>query len=64
MTALRVLSLSYNDLTGSIPGELGNLTNLNTLELANNDLSGSVPAALQSIERNDFDDLGLPFCGP
>ena len=64
LTALRVLRLSYNDLTGSIPEELGNLTNLNTLELSNNDLSGCVPAALQGIERNDFDDLGLPFCGP
>ena len=64
LTALRVLFLSYNDLTGSIPEELGNLTNLQTLYLANNDLSGCVPAALQSIERNDFDDLVLPFCGP
>ncbi len=64
LTALRALHLSNNDLTGSIPEELGNLTNLDTLGLANNDLSGCVPAALQSIERNDFDDLGLPFCGP
>ena len=64
LTALRVLRLSYNDLTGSIPEELGNLTNLQTLGLANNDLSGCVPASLQGIERNDFDDLGLPFCGP
>ena len=57
------LSLGSNQLNGSIPAELGNLTNLSTLYLARNQLTGCVPAALRDVGENDFDDLGLPFCG-
>ena len=37
------LILSRNELTGSIPGELGSLTNLQTLWLSGNQLTGSIP---------------------
>ena len=38
-----------NSLTGSIPAELGNLTNLTTLYLYRNSLSGSIPAELGNL---------------
>ena len=48
------ISLPNNGLTGTIPAELGNLTNLTSLSLDGNQLVGSIPAALgslQSLER-------------
>ena len=41
-----VLSLSVNNLTGSIPTDLGNLTSLELLALGSNSLTGSIPADL------------------
>ena len=43
------LSLQTNQLSGSIPPELGNLTNLTTLELWENQLSGSIPTEIGSL---------------
>ncbi len=43
------LSLINNQLTGSIPPELGNLTNLQTLSLINNQLTGSIPTSLGNL---------------
>ena len=40
------LNLNSNSLTGQIPAELGNLSNLGTLALGGNSLSGPIPAAL------------------
>ena len=64
MTALEHLNLGHNNFTGSIPAELGNLSNLSRLHLSGNDLTGCVPNSLRNVEVNDFDRLGLPFCGP
>ncbi len=50
LTALRELRLSWrNQLTGSIPPELGQLTQLTYLGLAGNRLSGAIPPQLGSI---------------
>ena len=54
--------LSHNQLTGSIPTELASLSNLERLQLSDNQLTGCTPEGLRDVARNDFDDLGLPFC--
>ena len=43
------LSLDSNNLTGSIPPELGALTNLTSLDLAFNKLTGAIPPELGSL---------------
>ena len=56
------LSLSSNRLTGTIPGELGSLSNLETLFLSSNELTGCIPEGLRDVANNDFQILGLDFC--
>ena len=49
---LRELYLNDNQLSGTIPAELGHLTNLNVLHLNDNQLSGTIPP-----ELGDFSSL-------
>ena len=51
------LDLSFNRLTGSIPAELGSLSNLEWLDLYNNQLTGSIPAELGNLSNLTY--LGL-----
>ena len=43
------LDLGYNQLTGSIPPEIGNLTNLTYLNLGPNQLTGSIPPEIGNL---------------
>jgi len=43
------LDLGYNQLTGSIPPEIGNLTNLTYLNLRSNQLTGSIPTEIGNL---------------
>ena len=56
LTGLKFLVLSYEDsepkgnlLTGAIPPEIGNLSNLIHLELMGNNLTGTVPESLNEL---------------
>jgi len=48
MSKLSYLQLNDNELEGTIPAELGNLTKLFELNLANNKLEGHIPANISS----------------
>ena len=45
------LTLGGNRLTGEIPAELGNLTQLGVLYLYSNRLTGEIPAELGQLSR-------------
>ncbi len=45
------LDLTSNNLAGSLPAALGNLTELNHLRLSHNSLSGSIPAELAYLRN-------------
>uniref|UniRef100_A0A0E0B0Y3 non-specific serine/threonine protein kinase n=1 Tax=Oryza glumipatula TaxID=40148 RepID=A0A0E0B0Y3_9ORYZ len=44
------LDLSYNGLTGAIPGSLGNMMYLQVLNLGHNELNGTIPDAFQNLK--------------
>ena len=46
---LTYLNLGYNELSGSIPSEIGNLLNLNYLLLGNNHFSGTIPSEIGNL---------------
>ena len=57
------LQLPTNDLSGEIPPELGNLSNLTGLWLSGNELSGCVPRSLEDQLDFSVSNLGgLPYC--
>ena len=47
------LDLGYNQLTGSIPPEIGNLTNLTYLNLRSNQLTGEIPESICNLVENN-----------
>ncbi len=52
------LSLWWNNLSGSIPPELGNLSSLQSLDLGDNNLRGSIPPELGNLSSLQSLDLG------
>ncbi len=59
--ALTVLSLVNNNLTGSLPLEIGNLTNLTALGLGSNNLSGTIPPEIGNLTNLTNLDLNGNF---
>ena len=55
--SVTALNLDENNLTGELPVELGNLTNLTRLNLWGNPLSGSIPTELGNLTNLTY--LGL-----
>ena len=53
-----VLDLAGNDLTGSIPPELGDLSELEVLELNSNLLTGTLPSELGKLSELEHVELG------
>lgn len=49
MTSLRFLVLAYNQFSGDIPSEYGNLKGLQALDLSFNQLKGSIPQSLGNL---------------
>ena len=63
LSNLKLLYLEGNKLSGEIPAELGRLSNLEALTLGGrNQLTSCIPGALQNVQKNDLESLGLPFC--
>lgn len=59
------ISLLYNQLTGTLPPELGDLSHLHVLELWVNQLSGPIPAEMGELSELVFLDLlGNQLSGP
>ena len=53
------LNLNQNELSGVIPAELGDLTNLENLWLNHNQLTGEIPGELSSLTNLEVLDLGI-----
>ena len=49
-----LLDLNSNNLTGSIPPEIGNLTNLTYLNLQDNQLTGSIPPEIGDLTNLNY----------
>lgn len=54
-----VLQLCYNQLSGSIPTQLGSLKKLTVLALQSNQLTGAIPASLGDLEMLMMLDLSF-----
>lgn len=56
--------MSKNQLTGEIPSEIGNLTNLTTLNLQNNQLTGIIPEEICNQGDESPELANNQFCPP
>jgi len=57
MTTLESLSLTYNNLTGSVPSELGDLVDMQQLWLLFNNLNGTIPTAIGLMKKLEILEL-------
>lgn len=59
LTNLISLWLDYNELSGSLPASLANLSQLTEIRLQGNDFSGSVPTELCALRSGVFGEVVL-----
>ncbi|KAF6986834.1 hypothetical protein CFC21_004547 [Triticum aestivum] len=59
LTSLNMLEVSHNQLSGSMPVEIGALANLTYLDLQQNNLSGSVPVEIGKLTKLTYLDLSF-----
>ena len=65
---IKVLNLATNVLKGSIPTEIGMLSDINIIELAENELTGDIPGEIGNLntidhlflQSNNFGDASMP----
>lgn len=57
MTYLKFLDLHRNQLNGSIPSSLGNLSHVRFLDLSENLLTGSIPSSLENLAQLTYFNL-------
>ncbi|XP_025014368.2 probable LRR receptor-like serine/threonine-protein kinase At3g47570 [Ricinus communis] len=50
-TRLRLLSMSDNMISGSMPAEIGNLVSLDVFDMGNNQFSGSLPPSITKLQQ-------------
>ncbi|BAH92530.1 Os04g0226340, partial [Oryza sativa Japonica Group] len=58
MSALQILNLAQNNLSGSIPPSLGKVSSINLISLEMNNLEGSIPETLSNIKNLSMLSLG------
>src|SRR5690606_3507021 len=51
---ISIISLGFNDLAGTIPSSLGNLSGLSQLYLHVNEISGSIPSSLGNLSNLEW----------
>lgn len=65
---LQVLSLGHNDITGTIPTSLGQMTQLQSLQIQANQITGQVPQEVLKLAELEYIDLsdqsGFGLSGP
>jgi len=54
MSALQLINLGFNRLSGPMPDSLGTLNNLDTLFLNQNRLTGSIPLSFSNLDLDFF----------
>ncbi|XP_062146706.1 receptor-like protein 56 [Alnus glutinosa] len=68
LSMMTIIDMSSNQLTGNIPFEMGELSQLRSLNLSNNFLTGPIPNSFQNLKNMESLDLshnklsgGIPF---
>ncbi|XP_074266502.1 uncharacterized protein LOC141589777 [Silene latifolia] len=61
LTSLSILNLSQNNLSGTIPSSIGNISTLTSLDLSDNILSGKIPYQLSYLLELQYLDLGANY---
>nr|GMC99591.1 probable LRR receptor-like serine/threonine-protein kinase At4g08850 [Ipomoea batatas] len=59
LSNLKSLRLSYNNLSGTIPHEIGSITSLQALKLTNNSFLGNIPPSIGNLKHLQYLTLGF-----